>query len=231
MDQSLKERLVGAAVLVGLAVWLTPWVLDGPVPDAEFETVQLPPSEGEAPFRTQTIRLDQGQVAAARTGTVSVADAVPSPGSMSTANTDLEPASASPVELPATPVPEPKIPATSSVAPPGVSASVSAMTTEDVPAEVSATPSVTESAVVRPEATAPGWVVQLGSFRDEENARRLADRVKALGYKANLSTYTVGAGLMYRVRVGPEPNRESAADIASALTAQGVFPAQVVSSN
>ena len=230
MDQSLKERLVGAAVLVGLAVWLIPWVLDGPVPDAEFETVQLPPSEGEAPFRTQTIRLDQGQVAAARTGAVSVADAVPSPGSMFTADPDLEPASAGTLELPATPVPEPKIPDTPSV-PPDVSASVSAMTTEDVSAEVSATPSVTESAVARPEATAPGWVVQLGSFRDEENARRLADRVKALGYTANLSTYTVGAGLMYRVRVGPEPNRESAADIASALTAQGVFPAQVVSSN
>ena len=30
MDQGLKERLVGAAVLVAIAVWLIPWVLDGP---------------------------------------------------------------------------------------------------------------------------------------------------------------------------------------------------------
>src|SRR5690606_40784705 len=29
MDQGLKERLIGAAVLIGLAVWLVPWVLDG----------------------------------------------------------------------------------------------------------------------------------------------------------------------------------------------------------
>ena len=37
MDRSLKERLIGASVLVGLAVWLIPWVLDGPLPDTEFE--------------------------------------------------------------------------------------------------------------------------------------------------------------------------------------------------
>ena len=30
MDQGLKERLIGAAVLVALGVWLIPWVLDGP---------------------------------------------------------------------------------------------------------------------------------------------------------------------------------------------------------
>ena len=36
MDQGLKERLVGAAVLVAIAVWLIPWVLDGP--EAPVET-------------------------------------------------------------------------------------------------------------------------------------------------------------------------------------------------
>ena len=36
MDQGLKERLVGAAVLVAIAVWLIPWVLDGP--EAGVET-------------------------------------------------------------------------------------------------------------------------------------------------------------------------------------------------
>ena len=37
MDQGLKERLVGAAVLVAIAVWLIPWVLDGPEDGADTQ--------------------------------------------------------------------------------------------------------------------------------------------------------------------------------------------------
>ena len=59
MDQGLKERLVGAAVLVAIAVWLIPWVLDGP--EAPFESggssLQLPAAEEPMPMRTQTLRL------------------------------------------------------------------------------------------------------------------------------------------------------------------------------
>src|SRR5215207_5105607 len=59
MDQGLKERLVGAAVLVAIAVWLIPWVLDGP--EAPVETtggsLQLPTAEEPMPMRTQTLRL------------------------------------------------------------------------------------------------------------------------------------------------------------------------------
>ena len=60
MDQGLKERLVGAAVLVAIAVWLIPWVLDGP--EAPLETrlqaaLQLPAAEEPMPMRTQTLRL------------------------------------------------------------------------------------------------------------------------------------------------------------------------------
>jgi cell division septation protein DedD len=44
MDQGLKERLVGAAVLVAIAVWLIPWVLDGPEAPLESgaSALQLP---------------------------------------------------------------------------------------------------------------------------------------------------------------------------------------------
>ena len=56
MDQGLKERLVGAAVLVAIAVWLIPWVLDGP--EAGLETpgssLQLPAAEEPMPMRTQS---------------------------------------------------------------------------------------------------------------------------------------------------------------------------------
>ena len=230
MDRSLKERLVGAAVLVGLAVWLIPWVLDGPVPGAEFGAAQLPASENEAPLRTQTIRLDQGRVAASRTGAVDAIDAVPAASSMSARDVNREQDSTTTMEMPGAPVPEPVVASTATAVSTGDSAAMSAATTDDVPPGASAEASDTRAALA-PQAPAPGWVVQLGSFRDGENARRLADRVSALGYTANVSTYRAGGGVMYRVRVGPEPNRESAADIASSLIEQGVFPAQVVSSH
>ncbi len=60
MDRGLKERLVGAVVLVVLGVWLVPRVLDGPGQSGrtESEALQLPAPTQSVPLRTQTIILD-----------------------------------------------------------------------------------------------------------------------------------------------------------------------------
>ena len=52
MEQGLKERLVGAAVLVAIAVWLIPWVLDGPDGGTEAppSSLQLPSAEEPMPI-------------------------------------------------------------------------------------------------------------------------------------------------------------------------------------
>ena len=44
MDSRLKERLIGAAVLVALGVWLIPWLLDGSARprDADMAALELP---------------------------------------------------------------------------------------------------------------------------------------------------------------------------------------------
>jgi DedD protein len=62
MDSRLKERLIGAAVLVALGVWLIPWLLDGAARPREsaLPTLELPAETDAAPVRAQTIRLDQG---------------------------------------------------------------------------------------------------------------------------------------------------------------------------
>ena len=78
-----------------------------------------------------------------------------------------------------------------------------------------------------PAADAEQWMVQLGSFGDEDNARRLANRVSTFGFNARVSTFETNSGPMYRVRVGPESTRGSAEAVASSLTAHG-FVAQVV---
>jgi DedD protein len=61
MDSRLKERLIGAAVLVALGVWLIPWLLDGSARQTESATpaLELPADQDAAPVRTQTIHLAQ----------------------------------------------------------------------------------------------------------------------------------------------------------------------------
>jgi DedD protein len=62
VDSQIKERLVGAAVLVAIGVWLIPWVLDGPGTEpVEAEPgLELPAVEEAAPIRTETVDLDRG---------------------------------------------------------------------------------------------------------------------------------------------------------------------------
>jgi DedD protein len=65
MDSPLKERLIGAAVLVALGVWLIPWLLDGSAGSRESDApaLELPATPDATPMRAQTIRLDQETVA------------------------------------------------------------------------------------------------------------------------------------------------------------------------
>jgi DedD protein len=102
-------------------------------------------------------------------------------------------------------------------------------TARSTPARAAADAPPREAApAARAEANATGdWAVQLGSFGDEDNARRLADRVAALGHAPKISTYRAGGRVMYRVRVGPQATRAAAEAARSALAAHGVT-AQVV---
>jgi len=211
MEQGLKERLVGAAVLVAIAVWLIPWVLDGP--EAPLETtrgsLQLPAAEEPMPMRTQTLRLGDDAEPAA--------ELLPS---ASVSHDQDEPPVA--VESPA---PEP--PAVEEA--PLVAAAEAERPPAAPPAAAAPTPAKTPPQPV-PAAAAPSgdWIVQLGSFSDEANARRLAQRSGTFGYKADVSSYRSGGRTLYRVRVGPAKTRAEADATASALKAHGIKEASVV---
>ena len=195
MDRSLKERVIGASVLVALEVWLIPWVLDGPVPDAESGAAQAPADERSAPLRTQTIRLDENrQNSSAQSDTPDIPGSPALQDSEEVARVMLEASAGAQPGAPAAPVP--------------------VRTTAEAQVEAGS-----------------GWLVQVGSFGDEENARQVAGRLVEAGYSARLYPHRSGGGnLMYRVRVGPEPSREGADEIASSLRNRG-YVAQVVSSD
>ena len=79
MDTSLKQRLVGAAVLVALAVIFLPLLVKGPAPDSGVSDVSLRvPPEPKAPDGTVTQDLPLVAPAPAPAGSVSgMPDAVP----------------------------------------------------------------------------------------------------------------------------------------------------------
>jgi DedD protein len=72
---------------------------------------------------------------------------------------------------------------------------------------------------LRPEDAAPvaqpsdpmvRWVVQVGSFSDSANADKLVYQLRDSGYRAASERVTSNGQQSYKVRVGPELQRESA---------------------
>ena len=213
MDQGLKERLIGAAVLVALGVWLIPWVLDGPQQQSESRPagLQLPVPEEPAPVRSQTIRLDEEHDPPGS----AAAGAAPESLHRAADTSDDQPTSAAGANATASAQPHaqalPQDPvASQSLEPPA--------------------PHPVETRTNAPSTAQTGWTVQLGSFSEEENARRLAQRVATYGYTPDISNHRASGRVMYRVRVGPHESRSRADAAASALSAHG-FVAQVVAAD
>jgi len=258
MDQGLKERLIGAAVLVALAVWLVPWLLDGPDEPitADGATLELPvPSGHVGEIRTEVIDLAPrregsrptgagsgraADAASARPAEPSGRDAAATTVDRSAVTAEAAPTtggsdgSQSTQDAARTSVAASTAPASSDPAPAGQrSTSTESRTSGAAPSSGSSAPAAsTRSASTARAAPAESgdWAVQVGSFSEEENARRHADRVSALGYSPKISTFRAGGRVMYRVRVGPHATRQAAEAVASALAAHG-FVAQVVTAN
>jgi DedD protein len=55
-----------------------------------------------------------------------------------------------------------------------------------------------------------GWMVQVGTFSNTQNATRLRDRLKSLGHSVHADSVTVGGKKAMRLRVGPFADRAKA---------------------
>ena len=182
MEIGLKERLIGAVVLVILAVIIIPWVLKGSsVPSTTVtRQIALPAATSTLP---QTYRMDLNHPAAAAQSVASLSSvSVPPPVTTRAAVTGAAPAANPPAN-----------PAVARAAAP-VRKSVQR------PASLPATPAI-----------APGqWVVQAGSYGNESNARSVQRKLAAHGYHAYISRFHTPGRTYYRVRVGPYADRAAA---------------------
>jgi rare lipoprotein A len=91
-------------------------------------------------------------------------------------------------------------------------------TIEDVPTgEIASGPAARETAGRRPTPPGKQFVVQVGAFAVEANAKLLQDRLTSLGQRA-----WVDHGALFRVRLGPFATREQAAEARQSLEATGL---------
>jgi DedD protein len=218
MEESLKARLIGAAVLVAIAVLLIPELLSGR--KAGEPVVE----EGTGPRGTRTFNIELSGGAGQ---SVSPAPAVTSPASGAPAPTQKVASDQPSAE--AEPEPQAKPPPARSAAPEPKPAAATAAT-EPVPPPGSAAP-VAAPPVVKPAPTTAasggGWAVQVGAFSSAGSARGLVKELTGAGYRAYISPVTRSGKTLHRVRVGPEGDKAGAEQLARRLKARGL-PATVV---
>ena len=205
MEQTLKQRLIGAIVLVSLAVIFIPIILEGPDDDwtprshsipeqpqmddrADME-LQLPP---ETPVVDETVAMEViSQQPLER-------DSQPT----------VEAVKKQPV---AVKVPDPvKVP-------------------EPVKATPKPAPPAKQAAQAVPKMQPlKGWFVQVGSFGQEMNARGLQDRLATSGFQVQLEDVELGKKHAYRVLVGPSTSRAAAEKQAEKLNSSQQLKGMVI---
>ena len=201
MEDRLKHRLVGAAVLVSLGVIFIPMVLDNagrggggivdtnipPRPEGQFSSRVVPVDEPESTLASEPFP-------AASVESEGIYGALPLP------EAEGEPTAAAPAE--AAPPAEPS----------------AAVAEAEPPAAPEPAPQASPAGPVAGGAGA--WAVQLGSFSNAQNAIALRDRLRARGYTAFVESSPDTSRSMTRVYVGPELVRSRAVDMLEKLRAE-----------
>ncbi len=256
MDDQLKARLIGAAVLVAIAVLFIPELLSGRRPDSApgeatgrgTRTVVIDLNKPGAPtlepsMPSASTALPPGQVLPSAAPPA----ATPTPQSASASEPETVAAAGATAHEASAPPPagkpavEVKGPSTSAA--PAATATSSAAT--GTPAATSKPPAATPKSPP-PAATAPartvesvppkskvksgGWAVQVGAFGSAAAANKLVIELGAAGYPAYVSPIVRGGKTLHRVRVGPEPVRGDADKLAARLKGRNL-PATVVAND
>jgi DedD protein len=223
----LKQRLIGAIVLISLGIIFIPMLLTGRgqlfTDDTQSNIPPKPMYEIQAPA---VLPLDKPQTQAPVTESiVSSQPEISSPTTKSQSDTQ-DSAANDKARVPSSEAAPTQVIATEEAN------SSKVPTAANIAAEVEKATHVEKTAPVekksQPAKSAPaatvakvdiatvkkpivsGWVVQLGSFSVEKNAITLQDSLRKKGYASFVESYSNDNKTIYRVRVGPELTRELA---------------------
>ena len=221
MDSALKQRLIGAAVLVALAMIFLPMLLKGP-DTAQPDAAQVPlvmPSAPDQEFETRELPLTAPTPVTADGGVLGMParpGASDDPNAVATVDQSGQPAARTEFDPAAESAAAPETGAVQAVdaatglavapvaVPPGADAA------EPSPAAV-APPATPAPATPLPASTAAGrYVVNVGSYSNLDNARALADRLRSAGLPLSSESVDVAGKPAMRLRVGPYGDRTAA---------------------
>ncbi len=203
MERQLKQRVVGAALLVAFGVIFIPLFLDNDALDAVVPpAVDIPPPpdtppDGAEPLDAATIDTLGRSIDAPLAAPAAPAGSGASAAAQVPELVEEVIAATAPEESPPAPPAPPAPPLAPVVKPPP--------STPPAPAEAGNDPTVS------------GWAIQLGSFASEDNARRLLERLRGAGYTAYLEKHREGSSTVFKVRVGPERQRAAAEQLRDRL--------------
>ena len=225
MEERLKQRLVGAIVLVSLAVVFVPLLLDVPDEAADEELSATPIPERPQGHFDSTVIVDLGEPETPRldaelereraeraSGATAGVRPQPSDGQVPP-STPVSGAAGAPVVATA-PMHE-AVESAAPAAPAGQTGLPSARSEPPAPGPDDATakkPPAEPIAEVGKQ-----WAVQLGSFRRSGNAIALRKRLRDEGYSAFVRSSPSGRGEVFRVLVGPSTDLQQAKNSAAKL--------------
>jgi DedD protein len=209
MENRLKERLTGAAILVALIVILVPQMFRGQGGDTTVASNSSSASDGP-PVRSYTIDLSNNPK---------------SGGPVQSTGDSAESAPAAPAQSPPISPPPAPAPAAQTAQTPQAPAPVAPTPSPVHIAKATAPPPPTVPAAAAKPQAAGGWSVQLGLFTKRENAERQMSDARARGFAVSISSADPKG--MFHVRVAGLADRAAAQAVEQKLKAQGL-PAAVV---
>jgi len=220
MDIALKQRLVGAVVLIALAVVVLPMLLGGRPEEGaqEAQTIELPPQPVELDFQTRRYPLGEALEVPPREGEADAADdapvTLPHPSPQPNVDSDVDPGAVTHVELKPRAFEDALAAGTATPGAADSGTAAEAATETEAPAVQAPPP-----AAPAPAATsgAGRYAVQVASFGSVNNAKRLADTLRGSGYTVLSDTVTSDVGTLHRVRVGPYPTEAEANAVVARL--------------
>src|SRR5262245_26145576 len=205
MEVRVRERLIGALVLVAIVVLFVPAILRGrggtPSEPAIPTTRRVEvPTNDAAPVPREEVLVPQP-----------VQDAAAPLPDMNASKLPPTPPLDEPIARPPEAKPEPPAAPTAAEPPPVAKRQVTA-------------PSVTKTPAPAPSPATMAWAVQLGAFSNRAKAEELVAELKKRRYAAFILEYRATGQVLYRVRVGPEQERARAEEIAARLAKDGFQP-------
>jgi DedD protein len=212
MDIALKQRLVGASVLIALAVIVLPMLLGGR-PDGSVSgshNIEIPAEPPELDFETRRYPIGETRAPEPDSQTETADKALPEPAASPAPPPTLEtrPADMTSAELAESEPPNRKLPAVE-IQP-------------SKPPAVEPAPEMGEAVVEK----GGRYIVQVASFGAAGNASRLSETLREYGYDVVTDTIKSDVGTLHRVRVGPYPTEAAASEAVKRVSSQvkGVKP-------